>query len=85
MLLAGGRPRGTVYAVNRFLQEQCGVRWWTPWATNIPHRTTLKIPNLKVRYNPPFEYRAPYWYAGFEQHWKAHNEVNNRLLGSRRE
>ena len=36
LLLAGGRPRGTVYAVNRFLQEQCGVRWWTPWATNIP-------------------------------------------------
>ncbi len=36
LLLAGGRPRGTIYAVNRFLQEQCGVRWWTAWATNIP-------------------------------------------------
>jgi hypothetical protein len=36
LLLAGGRPRGTLYAVNRFLQEQCGVRWWTPWATNLP-------------------------------------------------
>src|SRR5579872_5290154 len=28
LLLAGGRPRGTIYAVNRFLQEQCGARWW---------------------------------------------------------
>ena len=41
LLLAGGRPRGTVYAVNRFLQDQCGVRWWAPWATTIPHRPTL--------------------------------------------
>src|SRR5579871_1283508 len=40
LLLAGGRPRGTIYAVDRFLQEQCGVRWWTPWATNIPKRAT---------------------------------------------
>ena len=32
LLLAGGRPRGTLYAVSRFLQDQCGVRWWTPWA-----------------------------------------------------
>src|SRR5262249_55973129 len=46
LLLAGGRPRGTMYAVNRFLQEQCGVRWWTPWATNVPHRATLLIPEL---------------------------------------
>lgn len=36
LLLAGGRPRGTLYAVSRFLQEQCGVRWWTPWASTIP-------------------------------------------------
>lgn len=27
LLLAGGRPRGTLYAVMHFLQEQCGVRW----------------------------------------------------------
>ena len=30
LLLAGGRPRGTLYAVSRFLETQCGVRWWTP-------------------------------------------------------
>ena len=41
LLLAGGRPRGTVYAVDRFLQDQCGVRWWTSWATNVPHRADL--------------------------------------------
>src|SRR5260221_700608 len=35
LLLAGGRPRGTLYAVSRFLQDQCGVRWWTPWASRM--------------------------------------------------
>lgn len=76
LLLAGGRPRGTVYAVDRFLQEQCGVRWWTPWATNIPQRSSLKVANLDVRSKPAFEYRAPYVFPGFEPQWKAHNGAN---------
>jgi hypothetical protein len=76
LLLAGGKPRGTIYAVNRFLQEQCGVRWWTPWATNIPHRSTLRIPELNVHSQPAFEYRAPYWYQGFDPLWKSRNGAN---------
>jgi hypothetical protein len=77
LLLAGGRPRGTMYAVNRFLQEQCGVRWWTPWATNLPQRATLNVGNLNIHEKPAFEYRGPYWYPGFEPHWRAHNCANN--------
>ena len=76
LLLAGGQPRGTVYAVNRFLQEQCGVRWWTPWATNLPHRATLRIPELDIREQPAFEYRAPYWFQGFDPLWKSRNGAN---------
>ena len=77
LLLAGGRPRGTLYAVHRFLQEQCGVRWWTPWATNIPPRATLQIPELNVRGKPAFEYRAPFWFCGFDPVWKIRNGVNS--------
>jgi len=76
LLLAGGRPRGTIYAVDRFLQEQCGVRWWTPWATNIPHRATLRVANLNVHEKPAFEYRGPYWFAGFDPVWKVRNGAN---------
>ena len=76
LLLAGGRPRGTIYAVYHFLQEQCGVRWWAPWATTIPHRPTLRVPMLDVHSRPAFEYREPYWFAGFEPQWKAHNGAN---------
>ena len=77
LLLAGGRPRGTIYAVNRFLQEQCGVRWWTPWATNLPQQSTLKISNLNVREKPAFEYRGPYWFPAFDPLYRVHNCANN--------
>ncbi len=76
LLLAGGRPRGTLYAVYHFLQDQCGVRWWAPWATTIPNRRSLRVPELDVRSRPAFEYREPFWFAGFEPHWKAHNAAN---------
>jgi Domain of unknown function (DUF4838) len=77
LLLAGGRPRGTLYAVNRFLQQQCGVRWWTPWATNMPAKRTLEVAELDVHEKPAFEYRAPFWFAGFEPTWKLHNCAND--------
>ena len=65
LLLAGGRPRGTLYAIYHFLQEQCGVRWWTPWATTIPHHASdLRVPALIAAVGPAFEYREPSWFAG---------------------
>ncbi|MSU56692.1 MAG: DUF4838 domain-containing protein [Pedosphaera sp.] len=76
LLLAGGRPRGTLYAVEHFLSEQCGVRWWTPWATNIPHCATLRVPDLNVRERPAFEYREPYCFQGFDPLWKSRNSAN---------
>lgn len=78
LLLAGGRPRGTLYAVYHFLQEQCGVRWWTPWATNLPQRATLSVPELNRREQPAFEYREPFWFAGFDPLWKVRNGVNGQ-------
>ncbi len=76
LLLAGGRPRGTLYAVSRFLQEQCGVRWWTPWASTIPKQSTLRIGNLNLREKPAFEYREPFWFTAFDADWAWQNECN---------
>jgi hypothetical protein len=78
LLLAGGRPRGTLYAVDRFLQQECGVRWWTPWATNVPQNTTLRIPSLNRQEQPAFEYRDPYWFSAFDPLWKARNGANGQ-------
>lgn len=78
VLLAGGRPRGTLYAVSRFLQNQCGVRWWTPWASRIPKQATLRIGELNVRAKPAFEYREPYWYPAFDSDWSWRNGGNGQ-------
>lgn len=76
LLLAGGRPRGTLYAVSRFLQDQCGVRWWTPWASDVPKQATLQITNLNVRERPAFEYRDPFWFTAFDPDWEWRNGCN---------
>lgn len=76
LLLAGGRPRGTLYAASRFLQEQCGVRWWTPWAGTIPKQPVLKVGSLNIREKPAFEYREPFWFTAFDADWAWHNECN---------
>lgn len=85
LLLAGGRPRGTLYAVYRFLQDQCGVRWWTPWASHIPRKATLSIPDLSIQTRPAFESRDPFWFPAFDGDWAARDFANGqtaRLTGA---
>jgi len=57
LILAGGRPRGTLYAVYQFLEDTAGCRWWTPTENTIPHKSTFTIPPQNVVYVPPFSYR----------------------------
>ena len=57
LILAGQRPRGSLYAVYQFLQDVTGCRWWTPTENTIPHNPQLKIPPLNIIYTPPFYYR----------------------------
>ena len=58
LVLSGGRPRGTVYAIYTFLQDAVGCRWWTRGAESIPGRPNLTVPPLDIRYRPPFEMRV---------------------------
>lgn len=74
-VVAGGRPRGTVYAVNRLLNS-LGVRWWTPWATQIPHLANLVLKDQHRTETPVFEYRDPYWFHSFDADWAVHNYDN---------
>lgn len=78
LLIAGGRPRGTLYAVSQFLQEQCGVRWWTPWASRVPRDRNLRVKQLSVRTKPAFEMREPFWYPAFNRDWAWRNCCNGQ-------
>jgi hypothetical protein len=78
LLLAGGRPRGTLYAVSRFLQQQCGVRWWTPWASRIPKQPALRVGDQDLREKPAFEYRESFWFPAFDADWSWRNGCNGQ-------
>ncbi|MFO0925896.1 MAG: DUF4838 domain-containing protein [Gemmataceae bacterium] len=66
---------GTLYAVYRFLHDQ-GVRWWTPWATDVPRRPELRVGDLNVTSKPAFEVRDPFWFAAFDGDWSARHLCN---------
>jgi len=76
LILAGGQPRGTLYAVYTFLEDYVGCRWWAPDATDVPHKPSLAFESLDVRYVPPLEYREPYWTSAFDPDWAVRNKVN---------
>jgi len=73
LLLAGSRPRGTIYAVYRFLQDQLAVRYYAPWYTYYPSHESLALGSLNVHSKPAFEYRDPFWFPAFDGDWAARN------------
>jgi hypothetical protein len=76
LLLAGGNPRGTLYAVYTFLEDYCGCRWWSSKVSTIPKRPTLKVESLDIRYVPPLEYRESFWFDAFDGDWAVRNKCN---------
>jgi hypothetical protein len=76
LILAGGYPRGTLYAVYTFLEDQLGCRWWSSTESTIPKKPTLNADNLNIRYVPPLEYREPYWFDAFDGDWAVRNKCN---------
>ena len=62
IFLAGGRPRGTLYAVFTFLEDVVGCRWWTSTESTLPDRPSLNIPiPLDRLYVPPLQYREAFY------------------------
>ena len=57
IVLAGGYPRGTLYAVFHFLEDVIGVRWWNPFEETVPLKSTIVIDDLNRQGNPVFDYR----------------------------
>ena len=57
LYLVGEGSRGTLYAVHSFLEDQCGVRWWTPFEETVSLKPELSVGLLDIVYQPPFSYR----------------------------
>lgn len=75
LILAGGEPRGTLYAVYSFL-ERLGCRWWSSKASTIPNQATVDTGKLDITYEPVVEYRQAYWYDAFDGDWAVRNKCN---------
>ncbi|HOS94871.1 MAG TPA: hypothetical protein PLQ54_16245, partial [Armatimonadota bacterium] len=66
LLLFGGRPRGTIYAVNTFLEDVVGCRWWTSAESTIPRKPTLEVAGLHTVYTPKLFSREVFFKDAFE-------------------
>jgi len=60
LILAGGRPRGTLYAVYHFLEDELGCRWYTPWIEKAPRRPVFHAGPLDRRAKPFMKMRSMY-------------------------
>lgn len=69
LIVAGGGPRGVVYAAYAFL-ERLGYRWYWPGETGevTPALSTITVPSLAVTYEPSF--RRRHAMGGPEDGWK---------------
>jgi hypothetical protein len=76
LILAGGRPRGTLYAVYTFLEDVVGCRWWSTKVSTIPKKPTLAVEELDIRFLPPLEYRESFWFDALDGDWAARNKCN---------
>jgi len=76
LILAGARPRGTLYAVYEFLEKYLGCRWYTKDIAHIPKQSTIQLDAIDYRYNPPFMYREVLYKDTFDKDFGAHQRLN---------
>lgn len=79
LIVVGGHPRGTLYAVYHLLEDVLGVRWWNPWAETVPTRATIELADLDLRGEPVLQYRDIYMiYGNDEGRFAARNRLNRQ-------
>lgn len=82
LILAGGRPRGTLYAAYHFLEDVVGVRWWSPFEEGVPNRPTLSVEALDRQGEPRFRYRDIHLlYAQDDGRFAARSRINGGAFG----
>ncbi len=61
LIIAGDRPRGTLYGVYALLEEKLGVRWFTPEVEVVPRLDKVTLPKLNETQVPALENRDTFW------------------------
>ncbi len=76
LLIAGGKPRGTVYGVIGFLSDHLGCRWYTREKNKIPQKAVVTIGHIEDRQKPTFEYREAFYPEAHDATWAVYNRLN---------
>ncbi len=77
LVLVGGRPRGTLYSVYRFLEDRVGVHWWNAYSETVPRKPSLELAALNRRGKPVLRYRDIYMLYGNDGgRFAARNRLN---------
>ena len=77
VVLAGGGTRGALYAVYRFLEDGCGVRWWGDGDEDVPAPKPLAFGVLDRRGKPFFECRNIYRWRNADPRTAVRNRLND--------
>ncbi|MDR0609000.1 MAG: DUF4838 domain-containing protein [Planctomycetaceae bacterium] len=80
LVLLGHPQRGTLYAVNSFLEEVVGVRWWTSTESFIPKKPTLEIPAQNIEYAPKLIYREAFYRDAFDGVFATRMKCNGNMV-----
>lgn len=76
LIIAGGKPRGTLYAAYTFLEDALGCRWFTSTVSRIPKRCCVALPQLDDKQVPVLEYRDPFVLGNLDTDWHSRNKSN---------
>lgn len=82
IVIFGGKERGTMYGVYRFLETLFGVEWYTPTFTKVPKLTTYSFKKIEFSEHPKIFYRYTDFYCVNDDAWLAHNLMNNKYRKS---
>lgn len=81
--IVGGSPRGTLYGVYTFLEDQYGVRYLASDCVSIPRADPAKtIPNGERTFRPRFSWRYSYYGANHHDPQLAARLRNNAAVNS---
>lgn len=79
LYIYGGKSRGTMYGIYKFLEEKLGVRWYTQDFTLIKQKRKFLLMDLNEKIEPAFKYRTVLYYTcQHDAAWDAHNELNSQ-------
>ncbi|MHB8995302.1 MAG: DUF4838 domain-containing protein [Armatimonadota bacterium] len=80
LVIAGGRPRGTLFGVYEFLEKYGGCSWLDEDTEIIPARPAFELPELREQRQPAFRSRG--YYTGFSRGATSFHVRNKHMLHS---